>query len=133
MPLADGTALVQGIMVGRYPAFHSISESNSQEALTAAADKARRQFGLSVRVPDGGGQLTGYFSYRARSVALTAGPYGAIIRVVQGGGFLNAANQAHSIDYGDWIYIPPGVVYQFEGAIISGPNLQLIYADFARA
>ncbi len=133
MSIPDGKVKANGVIIGTwppFPAYHPpVDRSN---ALIEVVGKLRRQYALAVAL-QGQGDETPYLSNRRRSAHFTAGPNGAVVRVLHGAGLLIVSNTNYELDHGGWAYIPHRQSYQLEGRIISGINFRVTYANLVRS
>lgn len=131
MSLQNGKVYGGAVVIGGY-GWGAMAERTEVDQLRAVATQVRTQFSLAVRMTEMG--VTGPLPNRHRSRTLTAGAHGLIARIKNGSGAVYVPGlDAVDVDYGDWVYLLPGRQITFEGTVISGMNLNVLYSQLAQS
>ncbi|HKX23685.1 MAG TPA: hypothetical protein VJM46_00460 [Candidatus Saccharimonadales bacterium] len=131
MSLTTGKIHGGAIVIGGY-GWGSMAEPTEAEQLQAVVAQVRAQFSLAVRL--GARQITGPLPHGRRSSAITAGAHGLVARIKNGAGVAIVSGLDRlGVDYGQWVYVLPGRQVTFEGTVISGMNLNVMYAQLAQS
>jgi hypothetical protein len=131
MSLQNGRVHGGAIVIGGY-GWGAMAEQTEADQLRAVVGKVREQFSLAVRLA--GMAVTGPLPHHHRSVALVAGPHGLVARIKNGAGAAHVPDlDPLDVDYGQWVYLMPGRQVTFEGRVISGMNLNVLYGQLAQS
>lgn len=125
MSIASGSIKLAGVVIGQHIGQGPIGQEGVDK-LTVVVARINQQFGRKVKLT-GDWWTVGPLRNLVRSRVFQSTDQGVVVRVINGAGFVHVGGGKHSLNYGDWAYVPAGLAYSFEGAMVSGLNFRVMH------
>jgi len=116
-----GSSMSDGVIVGPYPAFTPLHTQDPGRLLRDVVNVLETHHGLRLEI---GADSIHTLRRQERGKPQESTAAGVIICVYMGAASVYVDGRRHDVDYGWWVYIPPGKEYHVSSTVIEGANLQ---------